>query len=210
MGYGVWGMDFLLFKIGEIPSGGISIEMPGRRAFPEWQGAVSRLEIHTVIDGTGWQDDLLGVIREMELTFPEGFEGTVYLRRTDDTLIVDGRILTKARRACSRCTELFDRKLDIQFKSVFTHEAVVGKDVELKREDLELNFFHGDMFDIGQAIVEQISLNLPVKPLCNDDCLGLCVRCGKNLNDGICGCRDESIDIRFEKLKNLSIKQQRK
>ncbi len=84
---------------------------------------------------------------------------------------------------------------------MFTHEAVAGKDIELKREDLELNFFHGDMFDIGQVIVEQISLNLPVKPLCNDDCLGLCVRCGKNLNDGICGCRDESIDIRFEKLK---------
>jgi len=203
-------MDFLLFKIGEIPSGGISIEFPGRRAFPEGQGAVSRLEIHTVIDGTGWQDNLLGVIQEMELTFPDGFEGTVCLTRTDDTLIVDGRILTKARRACGRCTELFDRKFDIQLRNVFTHEAVAGKDVELKREDLELTLFHGDTFDIGQVIIEQISLNLPVKPLCNDDCLGLCVRCGKNLNDGICGCRDESIDIRFEKLKTLSIKQQRK
>jgi uncharacterized protein len=203
-------MDFLLFKIGEIPSGGTSIEIPGRRVFPEWSSAVSRLEIHTVIDGTGWQDDLLGVIREMDLTFPDGFEGTVCLRQADGTLIVNGRILSTVRRACSRCTELFDRKLDILFKNAFTHEAVDGKDVELKREDLELNFFHGDMFDIGQVIVEQMSLSLPVKPLCQDDCLGLCVRCGKNLNDGICGCRDESIDIRFEKLKNLSIKQQRK
>jgi uncharacterized protein len=203
-------MDFLLFKIAEIPSGGLSIEIPGRRMFPEWQGEVRRLEIHTVIDGTGWQDDLLSVIQEMDLAFPDGFEGAIRLLTADDTLIVDGHILSTARRACSRCTELFDKKLDIPFKNVFTHEAVAGKEIELKRDELDLNFFHGDMFDIGQVIIEQISLNLPVKPLCRDDCLGLCVRCGKNLNDGICGCRDESIDIRFEKLKNLSIKQQRK
>jgi len=203
-------MDFLLFKTGEIPSGGTSIEIPGRRIFPEWQGVVNRLEIHTVIDGTGWQDELLGVIQEMDLTFPDGFEGTVSLSRTDKSLIVTGRILLTVRRACSRCTELFDRTMDVQFKNVFTHDAVSGKDVELTREDLELNFFHGDMFDVGQVIVEQISLNLPVKPLCHDDCLGLCVRCGKNLNDGICGCKDESVDVRFEKLKNFSIKQQRK
>jgi uncharacterized protein len=171
---------------------------------------VSRLEIHTVIDGTEWQDDLLGIIQEMDLSFPDGFEGTISLERTGDTLIVGGHILTVARRACSRCTELFDKKLDIRFRSVFTSRAVDEKDVELTREDLDFNFFYGDIFDVGQVIVEQISLNLPVKPLCQDDCLGLCVRCGKNLNEGICGCRDESIDVRFEKLKNLQIKQQRK
>jgi uncharacterized protein len=200
-------MDFLLFKIGEIPSGGTSIEIPGRRAFPEWPKSVRRLEIHTIIDGTDWQHNLLGIIREMDLTFPHGLEGTVSLERAGDTLIVSGHILSMARRACGRCTELFDRKLDIQFKSVFTREEVREKDVELKREDLDFNLFYGDMFDIGQVIIEQISLNLPIKPLCNDDCLGLCVRCGKNLNDGICGCGNESIDVRFEKLKNLHIKQ---
>lgn len=199
-------MDFLLFKIGEIPSGGTSIEISGRHAFPEWPGNVSRLEIHTVIDTTHWQAGLLGVIQEMDLTFPHGFEGTISLERAGDTLIVNGHILSVARRACGRCTELFDRKLDIEFKSVFTRDAVTGKDIELKREDLDFNLFHGDMFDIGQVIIEQVSLNLPIKPLCYDDCLGLCVKCGKNLNDGMCGCGDESIDIRFEKLKNLHIK----
>lgn len=203
-------MDFLLIKVGEIPAGGLSVEIPGRRVFPEWTASVNRLELHSVFDGTGWQDDLLGVIREMDLAFPDGFEGTVDLRRAGGNLIVNGRVLTNVRRACSRCTELFDKKIDIQFKNVFTHDAAAGKDVELKREDLEFTIFRGDTFDVGQVIVEQISLNLPIKPLCNDDCLGLCVRCGKNLNEGICGCRDESIDVRFEQLKNLTIKQQRK
>jgi uncharacterized protein len=199
-------MDFLLFKIGEIPSGGTSIEIPGRRAFQQWPESVRRLEIHTVIDGTNWQDDLLGVIQEVDLAFPRGFEGTISLERANNTLIVNGHIQAVARRACGRCIELFDRDLDISFKSVFTHEEATGKDIELKREDLDLNIFYGDMFDIGQVIIEQVSLSLPIKPLCHDDCLGLCVRCGKNLNDGICGCGDESIDVRFEKLKNLHIK----
>jgi len=199
-------MDFLLFKVGDIPPGGTSIEIPGRRVFPGWADSVSRLETHTVIDGTNWQVDLLGVVHEVDLTFPDGFEAAISLERVADTLIVKGRILTVARRACSRCMELFDKRLDISFKSVFAHDAVVEKDIELKREDLDLNFFHGDVFDIGQVIAEQVSLGLPVKPLCHDDCLGLCIRCGKNLNDGICGCGDEAVDIRFEKLKNLHIK----
>jgi uncharacterized protein len=201
-----FGMDFLLFKIGEIPPGGLSIEIPGRGVFDGWRNDVSRLEMHTVIDGTGWQGDLLSVIQEMELSFPLGFEGTISVERTEATLIVRGHLMTVVRRACGRCTELFDRDLDISFKSVFTHDQVTGKDIELKREDLEFNIFHGDMFDVGQVIIEQISLNLPIKPLCQDDCLGLCVRCGRNLNEGICGCKDESVDIRFEKLKNLHLK----
>jgi uncharacterized protein len=199
-------MEVLLFKVGEIPAGGVSIEIPGRGIFSGWRKDASRLEIHTVIDGTGWQDELLGVIQELELSFPQGFEGAVSLERADDTLIVKGHLMTVARRACGRCTELFDKDLDISFRSVFTHDAAAGKDVELTREDLDFNFFRGDQFDVGQVITEQISLSLPIKPLCHDDCLGLCVRCGKNLNDGICACKDENIDIRFEKLKDLHLK----
>ncbi len=199
-------MDFLLYKIGEIPPGGVSVEIPGRGVFSGWRNDAKRLEIHTVIDGTDWQDELLGVIQELELSFPLGFEAAITLERANDALIVGGRVMSVVRRACSRCTELFDKNLDIAFRNVFTHDAAAGKDLELKREDLELNFFRGDMFDIGQVITEQVSLNLPVKPLCQDDCLGLCVKCGKNLNEGICGCKDEAIDIRFEKLKNLHLK----
>jgi uncharacterized protein len=199
-------MDRLLFKVGEIPSGGVSIEIPGRGIFSGWRKDANRLEIHAVIDGTGWQDGLLSVIQELELSFPQGFEGAISLTRADDTLIVRGHLMTVVRRACSRCTELFDKDLDVPFRSVFTHDGVAAKDVELTREDLDFNFFRGDQFDVGQVITEQISLGLPVKPLCHDDCLGLCVRCGKNLNDGICACKDEAVDIRFEKLKALHLK----
>ncbi len=199
-------MELLLFKVGEIPEGGISIAIPGRGFFPESQKESEILEVHTVIGGTAWQDELLGIIKEPDLTFPHGFEGTIKLVKKGENIIVTGHLLAIAGRACSRCTELFEQKLDISFRSVFTHKKITEKDIELKAEDLDFNLFHGDLFDVGQVINEQISLNLPLKPLCNDDCLGLCVRCGKNLNTGICGCKDESVDVRFEKLKNLQLK----
>ena len=199
-------MESLLYKVAEIPDGGISIEIPGRGFFTQRQKGSHDLEVHTVVGGTEWQDALLGIIEEPDLSFPHGFEGMISLVKKKDNIIVAGHLLTIAERGCSRCTELFEQKLDISFRSVFTHTDLTEKDIELKAEDLDFNFFHGDHFDVGQVINEQISLNLPVKPLCLDDCLGLCVKCGKNLNTGICGCKDEQIDIRFEKLKHLQIK----
>jgi len=56
---------------------------------------------------------------------------------------------------------------------------------------LRLNY-HVDrtepIIDLDQDIREEIILDYPIKPLCNPDCKGLCPKCGKNLNEGNCGC----------------------
>ncbi|MBS7527460.1 DUF177 domain-containing protein [Fusibacter paucivorans] len=57
--------------------------------------------------------------------------------------------------------------------------------------------------DLMPILEEEILLNKPLQILCSDDCAGLCPKCGKNLNNGICGCEDERIDPRLEALKNL-------
>jgi uncharacterized protein len=199
-------MESLLIRVADIPEGGMRIEIPCRGLFADWKKDPHSSEVHTVIGGVEWQGELLGIIEEPDLSFPHGFEGVVSVVKKNENVIATGRLITVAERACSRCTELFEKKLDISFRSVFTHTGINEKDIELSAEDLDLNFFHGDQFDVGEVITEQISLNLPIKPLCHDDCLGLCVRCGKNLNSGICSCKDEHIDIRFEKLKGLHIK----
>ena len=46
-------------------------------------------------------------------------------------------------------------------------------------------------------------LELPIKYVCSEDCAGLCVTCGKNLNDGDCGCKEEEGDPRWGVLKGL-------
>lgn len=56
--------------------------------------------------------------------------------------------------------------------------------------------------DVDELVLTDILLNLPMKFLCSENCKGLCMHCGKNLNEGLCGCR-KPIDPRLEVLKQL-------
>ena len=51
--------------------------------------------------------------------------------------------------------------------------------------------------------MEQLEMEFPVRILCREDCRGLCQRCGKNLNEGECGCDTREIDPRMEPLRKL-------
>ena len=56
---------------------------------------------------------------------------------------------------------------------------------------------------LDELVEEELILNLPSKNLCRKDCRGLCPKCGRNLNEGLCGCRSDTIDPRLEVLKQL-------
>ena len=66
---------------------------------------------------------------------------------------------------------------------------------ELEREGL-------DDVELDDIIVPELILSMPMKELCSEDCRGLCPRCGKDLNDGECGCAEE-IDPRLAKLAEI-------
>ncbi len=57
--------------------------------------------------------------------------------------------------------------------------------------------------DLSPLIREQVLLALPTRPLCQEDCRGLCPHCGINLNRSACGCRVETVDPRLEALRSL-------
>ena len=61
-----------------------------------------------------------------------------------------------------------------------------------------------DEIDLGHLMREQFYLALPMKPLCGDDCRGLCPVCGTNLNRGRCQCKREWEDPRLAVLKTLT------
>ena len=68
--------------------------------------------------------------------------------------------------------------------------------------DPELFLLEGTEVDLDEILVTNFVLDMETKFLCREDCRGLCVRCGKNLNLGPCGCRKE-IDPRFAVLEQL-------
>jgi uncharacterized protein len=69
-------------------------------------------------------------------------------------------------------------------------EPVIPEE-ELTAEELDLDFYQGDVIDLEKYLREQILLMVPLKPLCAETCKGLCPRCGADLNHEPCRCEAE-------------------
>lgn len=57
--------------------------------------------------------------------------------------------------------------------------------------------------DVDELVFTEVYISLPTKFLCKKNCKGLCTKCGKNLNEGECGCSHKEIDPRLAKLADL-------
>ena len=80
----------------------------------------------------------------------------------------------------------------------------------MEDDDLTTAFYRDEQIDLGQLVLEQFYLAVPMKPLCRESCRGLCPECGTNLNTGTCSCMREWVDPRLEGLRALLDKGDRK
>jgi len=106
---------------------------------------------------------------------------------------------------CSRCLEPFRMPVTAAFdlRYVPRTENTGDEEREVGEDDLTTAFYDEDQIDLSELIAEQLQLALPMKPLCSEDCKGLCPHCGTNLNTGTCHCNQEWVDPRFAALKQL-------
>ena len=120
-----------------------------------------------------------------------------------------GRVQTTLELACSRCLEAFALPVEASFDLRYQpHSDHIGEgEREIEEDDLTTAFYENDEIDLGQLMREQFYLSVPMKPLCRDDCKGLCASCGTNLNRGTCECKRDWEDPRFTALKSLRDKQ---
>ena len=118
---------------------------------------------------------------------------------------VAGRLSTEIELTCSRCLEPFTPAVatDFDLRYVPRTENVGEGEKEVEEDDLATAFYSVDQIDLGQLIVEQLQLAVPMKPLCDEACKGLCPQCGTNLNAGWCECSQKWEDPRLAVLKNL-------
>jgi uncharacterized protein len=121
-------------------------------------------------------------------------------------IMVKGDLRAEINLTCSRCLKEFNGNLTVPVNVVY-HSVEELKDEahlnEVKSEDLDLDFYSGEELDLLDLMKEQIELNLPMKPLCDNACKGLCPKCGTDLNVKGCTCSVKDIDPRFESLKKL-------
>ncbi|MCI1982997.1 MAG: DUF177 domain-containing protein [Oscillospiraceae bacterium] len=97
---------------------------------------------------------------------------------------------------CDRCAAQIDRHYEYAFSHILVPSSEnKGDDRYIEVRDQQLN--------VDELVREDILLELPTRFLCREDCKGVCPECGKNLNDGPCGCSAQKIDPRLEVLKNL-------
>lgn len=82
------------------------------------------------------------------------------------------------------------------------HGGEGGEEIELVEEDLGVVSLVDPVLDTRPIVIEQIHLGIPMKPLCREDCKGLCGTCGGDLNEGPCGCSPAG-DARLAKLAAL-------
>ena len=119
------------------------------------------------------------------------------VRNTAGVLLMKGNVTTTIHGICDRCAAEFDRFID------FPIDVVLVTELSNEENEDEWVFpLEGDSADLDDIVRTVFVLNLDSKLLCKDDCKGLCHRCGKNLNDGPCGCRKDP-DPRFAALRQL-------
>jgi uncharacterized protein len=116
-----------------------------------------------------------------------------------------GRVQTTLELPCSRCVEPFTLPVAAEFDLRYQpHTANVGEgEREVEEDDLTTAFYENDEIDLGLLMQEQFYLALPMKPLCDNDCKGLCPTCGTNRNRGTCDCHSGWEDPRLAVLKTL-------
>jgi len=121
-------------------------------------------------------------------------------------VIISGQLQGSAVMTCGRCLDEITEDISHPFSyDCLPQEAIVEEKEELTEDALDVCYYSGGEIDITALVHEQVALALPMRPLCKEDCKGLCPECGANLNKGDCGCRSGPVDLRLAALKNLKI-----
>lgn len=135
-------------------------------------------------------------------------------RLVGDSVLLEGGLSGWVSLECSRCGKRYPQPLRDEFRLIL--EPAQGRepvDPEGVRglvengvclgEDLEVGWFRGPLIRLDDLFGEVIALTMPLQPLCDEDCAGICSHCGVDLAVTRCDCVDEQIDSPFAVLAKL-------
>jgi uncharacterized protein len=130
------------------------------------------------------------------------------LDKDQDKIRLVGTLQTVLELDCSRCLEAFAVPVDAAFDLHYipASGAPRAEEQEIEEDDLDTAFYRDGVIDLADLVREQLYLALPMKPLCQEGCQGLCPECGTNLNSGACDCTRAWEDPRLAPLKALARK----
>ena len=126
----------------------------------------------------------------------QNFEGSAQIGRTPQGLVVQGNFSADTKLECVRCLREFNSPLTWEFTELYAfNKKSVSESELLVPDDAHI--------DLAPLIREYALLEIPIKPLHDPECKGLCIECGQDLNLKDCGHSRESDDSPFATLKDL-------
>jgi uncharacterized protein len=160
-----------------------------------------------------WKEERASLLAYMEglsridFDFETPLQAEAKIRRTGRSVLITGKVETTLRLQCVRCLKEFSSPLSTTFDLTLhpIKEAPSDEDIELGSEEMESSFFEGGEIHLSEIACEQIFLELPYQPLCQEGCRGLCPTCGRDLNLSPCGCVKEEFPSGFSGLKKLKL-----
>lgn len=152
------------------------------------------------------QEIWLDPLREfkMDCRIEEPLKANLFVMPADSGVLVRGDIEGKVVVPCNRCTE--DASVSINTRFDEYEEIPQANSHAAKNGEGHVIYDRGaPMLDLGEVLWEQFMLAMPARPLCREDCKGLCVQCGTNLNLGECSCSQEEGDPRMAAFRQVKI-----
>jgi len=107
--------------------------------------------------------------------------------------------------SCNRCLKpIVERaESDVELMILVERHPEPGGEHALREKDLGVLYLEDERLETDPILIEQLQLNIPMKPLCRPDCPGLCPICGADRNAGACSCEESSVDPRWAALAEL-------
>ena len=127
----------------------------------------------------------------------------VKLGKSNSQIVLNAALILSALYQCDRCGKEFETEVKTNYQMVY----LFGDEPE-ENDDINLTYIppEADKIKLDDDVRDFALLSVPMKKLCNDDCKGLCLKCGKDLNEGSCGCKTEDVDLRWKPLIELKNK----
>ena len=149
----------------------------------------STREVHLEVPVPGLENPAATVDADQPLTID------LRLESLSAAIVASGRVRGRWRAVCSRCLTPLEADFDLALREVFEDDPVEEETYPLRNDEI----------DLEQPLVDLVVPELPLVPLCDEECQGLCPSCGVDLNEGHCDCASESHDPRWESLRAFAV-----
>ncbi|MCE5195589.1 MAG: DUF177 domain-containing protein [Negativicutes bacterium] len=151
-----------------------------------------------------WQEEIAHFdLSDLDMHLLQPVDASILVTNAGDRFLVTGQAAAQLQLTCCRCLVEFQQVLtfDLAEQYLFVPMADVEEDDSEEdadsKEDRFLPVLAADQIDVSRLLIETFFSQLPMKPLCKEECLGLCDQCGANLNEGPCDCHQNVTDPRL-------------